>query len=194
LKRPITETVKKPVIKDNNHKDNNPSSHDRKAAADPNKSSASETPARSSSGHGLVTKPRENTQIKPAVSASPPDVSTRELQLLLGRFIAAYERGDLTGLMALFANQASAGGKRGKANIRREYENLFNNTGSRRISFNNMAWRRAGNIIRGDGQFIITTYVLDEKRPNRYSGKISFEVEQQGGRLLIRGFYHNLDS
>lgn len=136
----------------------------------------------------VETESRLKTQ--PTALTKQPDFSERELSLLLGRFVNAYERGDLGSFMALFSDQASASGKQGKANIRKEYAKLFNNTHNRRIDLNNIVWRRMGDTFRGSGRFFIQTYPSGERNPQKFSGKVSFIIEKQNGRLFIRGFYH----
>ncbi|MEZ5582111.1 MAG: hypothetical protein R3F37_04390 [Candidatus Competibacteraceae bacterium] len=123
-----------------------------------------------------------------------PIVSERELRILLGRLVSAYERGDLTSFMSLFSKQARVSGAKGKTSIQQEYKKLFYSTHYRRMNLKDIVWRPVGDIIRGDGRFYIEVRAQSEQRIEKHSGRVIFEVKQENGRLLIRGFYHHSDS
>ncbi len=120
-------------------------------------------------------------------------VSPAAVKVVLGRFIGAYERGDVTTLMALFTERARANTEVGKADIARNYQKVFQATQTRRLILSNLYWHREGTILRGKGDFSVKVQGWEERYPKIYSGTIRFELEKQNGELLIREVQHFTD-
>ncbi|MDS4021025.1 MAG: DnaJ domain-containing protein [Candidatus Competibacter sp.] len=124
----------------------------------------------------------------PAMGAMPDErePTDRELDDLIGRYTAVYLRGDVEGLMTLFAPGARGrnGGDRG--GIRQDYAALFGSHLVRRLELHDLRWdRRAGSATaaaryelwlrrRADGELIQLT------------GNIRFEAGKQDGRVFIQ--------
>jgi len=123
-----------------------------------------------------------------------PILSERELKILLGRFVRAYERGDLESFMQFFSEKARSGGKKGKHNIRKDYKKLFNNTISRRMRLNNIEWLSVGDVMRGRGRFSVEVHTRGKEYTEKRKGQVVFEVGQDNGRSRVHAFYYYPDS
>jgi curved DNA-binding protein CbpA len=122
-----------------------------------------------------------------------PIFTERELGILLGRFVRAYERGNLESFMRFFSKNARSGGKRGKHYIREDYKKLFDNTISRRMRFNNIEWLSVGNIMKGRGRFSVEVRTRGEEYAKKRKGQVVFEVGQENGRSIVHAFYYYPD-
>jgi DnaJ-domain-containing protein 1 len=131
----------------------------------------------------------------PAVPASiPPAISDHEIESLLGRFVTSYERGDLESYVALFDDRARTSDKEGKVAIRKDYANLFSSSQNRQISLKNIRWASEGDSARGEGGFALRIRTRDNPEVKTYSGTVRFELVKLENQLLIKGFFHDLDS
>lgn len=131
----------------------------------------------------------------PAVpDSSPPAISDRELEALLGRFVASYEQGDLESYVALFDDRARTSDKKGKLAIRKDYETLFSSSQNRQFSLKNIRWTREGESARGEGRFALRIRAQNEQEFKAYSGTVRFELVKLENKLSIKGFFHDLDA
>lgn len=138
-----------------------------------------------------------SAKIEAAPVAPPPvapAISDREIELLLGRFASSYELGDLDFFVALFDDKARTSDRKGKAAIRKDYETLFSSTQTRQISFKNIHWNREGETARGEGRFALRISTQNERELKAYSGTVRFELARMENKLLIKGFFHDLDA
>jgi hypothetical protein len=126
--------------------------------------------------------------------SSPPAISDRELESLLGRFVASYEQGDLESYVALFDDRARTSDKRGKLAIRKDYETLFSSSQNRQFSLKNIRWTREGESARGEGRFALRIRAQNEQEFKAYSGTVRFELVKLENKLSIKGFFHDLDA
>jgi hypothetical protein len=130
----------------------------------------------------------------PVVSASiSPAISDEELDSLLRRFVTSYEQGDLESYVALFDDQARTSDKNGKVAIRKDYETLFSSSQGRQISLNNIRWIREEDSARGDGRFALRIRAKNDREFKAYSGMVRFELVKLENKLLIKGFFYDLD-
>lgn len=131
----------------------------------------------------------------PAVpDSSPPAISDRELEALLGRFVASYEQGDLESYAALFDDRARTSDKIGRAAIRKDYETLFSSSQNRQFSLKNIRWTREGESARGEGRFALRIRAQNAQEFKAYSGTVRFELVKLENKLSIKGFFHDLDA
>lgn len=129
----------------------------------------------------------------PAVAPARRGVPGTELEFLVGRFVGAYEQGDLEGFLALLDEGVRTGEKTGKAAVRKDYEDLFRTTQNREMALKDMHWEGSGDAVRGEGRFSVRVLRRGERDYRRYSGAIRFDVAKRGGSLLIAGFFHTVD-
>ncbi len=122
------------------------------------------------------------------------DVMAPELDSLIGRYAGAYERGDLGGLMGLFATQARVNGNQDLGQLRRDYADFFSTTRARRINLRNLRWERHGPDASGQGRYELYAMRVDGAAHDRYQGNIRFDVQKQDGQLRIVGFHYDIQA
>lgn len=118
---------------------------------------------------------------RPAVAEAPAGVDP---DATLARFAATYERGDTSGLMALF-DEVAIGNAGGKPQIRRAHESLFRSTELRHIAFEKMSWAQEGDWLRGSGRYQATLMRKGEPRLETESGVVRIELLRRGDQALI---------
>jgi curved DNA-binding protein CbpA len=122
------------------------------------------------------------------------DVMAPELDSLIGHYAGAYERGDLGGLMGLFATQARVNGSQDLGQLRRDYADFFNTTRARRINLRNLRWERHGPDASGQGRYELYAMRVDGAAHDHYQGNIRFDVQKQDGQLRIVGFHYDIQA
>lgn len=150
------------------------------------------TIAASDKGRQTVTVGPSVQPASAVIAGDAPSISPQELENLTGHFTSAYERGDLTGFMALFSANARATGCDNLSEIRRDYADLFHASGSREIRLNDLRWSRRGGFASGDASVAVSVWQRDRSYVNRWAGTIRFEVQKLDGKVLITGLYHDL--
>ena len=142
------------------------------------------TPSLSSAGETEMQDPvvRQRQQ---------PRVSMADLRSLVGRFVDAYNRGDLESFMALFDRDARANRLTGKPAIRKDYGQIFRTTERRNLVFSGIRWQTRRESAYGNGGFRLQVQSRDESGWKDYAGRIRFEVTRRNGGVLITGLYHN---
>jgi hypothetical protein len=121
------------------------------------------------------------------IAALPTEPPTAVLQ----RFVVAYERGDLEGLMALFDEDARIE-RGGRARIRKDYEALFRDSEMRSLRLRDLRWSGDGELVRGEGAFVARVVRRGEDAMRDIGGSIRIELVKRGDRLLIIGLYHTV--
>ncbi|MDG4561590.1 MAG: DnaJ domain-containing protein [Candidatus Competibacter sp.] len=118
-------------------------------------------------------------------AASAETLVVEELDGLIERYTNAYRRGDLDGLMALFA--ADARGKNGSSRdgIRRDYGMLFDAHWVRRMLLRDLRWTRGGGSASAVGHYEVWLRRRDNGGSIQLAGTIRFEVRKRDGRLSI---------
>ncbi len=120
-----------------------------------------------------------------------PGMSIADLQSLVGRFVDAYNRGDLESFMALFDPDARANKLTGKSAIREDYGHIFRNTERRNLAFKGIRWQTRRGAAYGNGGFRLRVQSRDGLGVKYYVGRIRFEVATKNGGVVITGLYHN---
>jgi ketosteroid isomerase-like protein len=110
---------------------------------------------------------------------------------VLQRFVVAYERGDLEGLMSLFDEDARIE-RGGRARIRKDYEALFRGSEMRSLRLRDLRWSGDGELVRGEGAFVARVVRRGEDAMRDIGGSIRIELVKRGDRLLIIGLYHTV--
>ena len=118
-------------------------------------------------------------------AASAETLVVEELDGLIERYTNAYRRGDLDGLMALFA--ADARGKNGSSRdgIRRDYGMLFDAHWVRRMLLRDLRWTRGDGFASAVGHYEVWLRRRDNGGSIQLAGTIRFEVRKRDGRLSI---------
>ena len=103
-----------------------------------------------------------------------------ELNELIGRYTRAYERGDVQGILALFAESARSDRDR----VRRDYSAFFAKNDIRQLSLR-LQWNPQGASASGAGRYTLQAQQRDSGEAQQAEGAIRFKVRKQDGRVLI---------
>ena len=121
--------------------------------------------------------------------------STRITRDALGRllhdFVRKYQAGDLDQFISLFAENVQGNERRDRAQVRKDYEDLFQTTDVRRMRLIDVNWQPVSGAVQVWGRFEVTVRKNGEREVKTYIGKLKFHVEKQGARLLITRLYHS---
>lgn len=146
-------------------------------------------PVASTAASPLVSPPQPPAPgARPAPSArpKPPPISPAESASLLGRFIAAYNQGDLGTMRALFGPGNPA---------LNQYRDLFSRTAARQLAVSNFNWRFTPSGALGRGGLSLQLRHRGAIPDQSYTGSLELELgRQEGGRLYIKRVNHVLRS
>ena len=128
--------------------------------------------------------------VEAAPPPAPPPITESAAQFLLDQFTTAYARGDLPGLMRLFASDAT-NNRGGRDAIAYDYQELFDQTRKRQLLLQRQGWLQSGNTA--------TVLASFEARVTPAGGLISpsshdnirFDLGWENGSLRIRGVRHD---
>ncbi|NOZ53732.1 MAG: AAA family ATPase [Gammaproteobacteria bacterium] len=138
-----------------------------------------------------VEKTSGVTQITAVDAPSLNDtISQQALNGLLTRFTEAYEAGDVTQIMALFAAQARTNAHASRAGIESDYKGLFDTSASRQVAISALFWDKEGGFARGVGKYKATVVAKDHSIPSIFEGKLTLQVQRESdNKLKITRFY-----
>lgn len=125
----------------------------------------------------------------PLKAATVP-LSAEELAAVLARFQGAYEGGDMSTLVGLFARDARSDDAHDRDAIARTYQKLFNVTDTRHLTLKDMRWTEEGDAMKGDGQFGVTVREKGRDIESHYTGRIRLRIEKRDGKAVITQLEH----
>ncbi|NOZ53765.1 MAG: hypothetical protein GXP08_11625 [Gammaproteobacteria bacterium] len=134
-----------------------------------------------------------NNRDSAKISASIPDghITTAELNTLLSKFMQAYEAGDLTRLVSIFAENMRSNQETNLKNIEEDYRKLFHITDIRKMRISSVRWTETDKRQYGKGKFQLLVREKGAAKVTSYAGNISIDVEKNGQKLLIKTLnYH----
>lgn len=105
-------------------------------------------------------------------------LTSEEVQSLMSRYLAAYQRSDLNSTLALFG--AGASGR-----IRKDYATLFATHQILELRLQDLQWVYRGPSASGFGRYELWLQPRDRGGQRRVEGKIRFTVKKRGGKALI---------
>lgn len=140
---------------------------------------------------GMVTTPPAAEIAEPAsakLADSQASLPSPDPGKLLANFLDAYERGEVQSCMNMLDEglRTNAGGK---AELRREYEALFQNTDLRHVRILNINWSYKEGRIRGEGHYRDSLINKGETLLRMQSGQIRVEFVRRGEAALIKELY-----
>jgi len=119
-----------------------------------------------------------------------PVISQQALNELLTQFTEAYQAGDVTKVMSLFADKARTNDHATRAGIESDYRALFASTTSRQMAISGLSWEKDGSFARGVGEYKATIVSNNNPATNVFRGKLTLQMQQAGGdNLKITRFY-----
>ncbi len=124
------------------------------------------------------------TLMSVTAGAEEQDLTAGELESLMNRYTQAYQRGDLSGVMALFA--ASARGR-----IQRDYTTLFTNHAIRGFWLRDLRWAYRGQSASSSGRYELQLQRRDNGEQRQIEGRIRFTVQKRNGRVLIEAIQYD---
>ena len=143
------------------------------------------------SDNGSVNVATAEAPIDTSAVKPPPPLSEEELAVMLTRFQGAYEGGDMSKLVGLFARDAQSDEARDRDAIARTYQKLFNVTNARHLALKDMRWQEAGEeAMQGEGQFGVTVREKGRDIESHYTGRIRLRVEKRDGKAVITQLEH----
>lgn len=118
-------------------------------------------------------------------AADAGELTMRELEDLINRYSSAYQRGDLTRLMALFAPGARGKGGTSRAGIQLDYEALFSTHLVRRMELSDVRWQRHGSTASATARYALWLRQRSNGDQIQLTGAIRFTAIRQEGRILL---------
>lgn len=122
--------------------------------------------------------------LRPSVALGPEEARSAVI-----RFAELYQKGDIERFMQIFSADArSASGRR--AEIRRDYEELFRTTSSRKVELADFKWSFDQLSGRGDGAYYIRVHREGESGEEVFAGALRVDLVKHGNQVLISGLFH----
>jgi len=126
-------------------------------------------------------------------AAQSTAISKIEMQNVMTQFIQYYEKGDINGLMAMFAADAQTNDQTTPAGIRKDYQDLFNSTSSRQFSLSKLSWNdQKDGSVSGTGNFEVVVKANGSNTSNTYKGSIKIQAKRAKGKILLTRWLHNV--
>jgi len=145
-------------------------------------------PAKDGSAAGAEAPKKPAAEPRPS---GPPPLSPTDV---VNRLMQTYQSGDLDGLMSLFTRNAQINGGRGIAHIRSRYADMFSRLPERRLSIQNLSWRkgRDGRLV-GNGDIRVSARTGPQANWGDATGAITLELASAVGGYRIDKMIHRLD-
>ncbi|WP_455197573.1 hypothetical protein [Kaarinaea lacus] len=143
--------------------------------------------------HTTKAAPAPNKQAVDVASKSKPKHPTpAELQDLVTQYVTAYETGDVTELMHLFANATWTSSRTGLVEMKQNYQNLFSTTNGREMFVKNINWNFKDKKALGTGELILSYHTKDDQIVTQ-TGKIRFVATRHGDNVRFTQMFHIVD-
>jgi hypothetical protein len=139
------------------------------------------------------------TKAVPAMARQAVDVGSKskpkhptpaELQDLVTQYITAYETGDVTELMHLFANATWTSSRTGLVEMKQNYQNLFSTTNGREMFVKNINWNFKDKKALGTGELVLSYHTKDDQQIVTQTGKIRFVATRHGDNVRFTQMFH----
>jgi TolA protein len=125
-----------------------------------------------------------------AAKAKAATISPNALRVLTQLFESGYAKGDLDGLLALFAPGIRTNDQTSLNGVRGDYQALFSGTTERSFQFKNLRWENDVAYALGNGEYVSSIH-SERGIALQSTGKVTLQLEKQADRLLITRFYFN---
>lgn len=142
----------------------------------------------------IATRPvvaaREATAPYPQVASTTNPVaparapSTDEIEALFVTFVDSYDRGRLDAIAALFDDDAQSSERRGRAEIRRNYDELFRRSEWRRMKLTRVSWKHAGDVTHARAEAAVRTRWRDGREGEELIA-MDIDLARRDGRVVI---------
>ncbi|NMG56820.1 hypothetical protein GPA23_19795, partial [Aromatoleum aromaticum] len=125
----------------------------------------------------------------PAEAPVPAGLTISDAARVLDQFSSSYQLGDIDRFMQLFSDDARSEAGR-KAQIRKDYEQLFGSTDARHIELIDMRWSPDSVSARGEGGYLVRIRRQGDAGEEVFAGSIRLELTRRGQDVLISGLFH----
>ncbi len=139
------------------------------------------TPASLSARAGPAPTPQSTRESIPAAVK----LTDREVQTLIDRYTDAYRRGDLNGVMVLFAPGARGKGGSDRGSVRRDYGSLFAAFLIRRLQLNGLKWSLRGDRAKVSARYELWLRGRGDGQQTQWTGNIHFNLRKHQGQVMI---------
>ena len=119
----------------------------------------------------------------------PAKMTEQELNQFIGRFVEAYQKGDINNVMKLFARNARTNNRTTSDGIRADYIDLFKSTNFREMDIKSVFWEFDENFARGVGEYRARVNAAGANGSQTFLGKITMQVQRIGNDLQMTRFY-----
>jgi len=126
--------------------------------------------------------------VQPA-RVEPPKPSSRDANRLLGQLSRAYEDGDVQGMRALFASDAS-GPAGGREAILAEYRRVFASSSERSLSMRDVSWFTSGETFTIVATFEASVTEGRAGRVRKTRGDLRLDLRREGDHWEIFRMQH----
>ncbi len=129
------------------------------------------------------------------VSVSGRDATAMAPELLVMRYIRAWEKGDLEGLVRLFTLDGEVNGNRGREHIGQGYRRVFEATSSREFTLEQLKIVPLSDRgYRAWAQIAARVESAADGRETRFRGDMILDLVPKGRRLYIASMRHNIQA
>jgi hypothetical protein len=149
-------------------------------ASEPEESSA--PPRQQKSPAAVVAK---------ATPPAPQRITPATLATLLQTFISSYDAGNLDQLMSLFTEDAQTNARRSRAEIRKDYADLFRTTDLRGMKLRDINWKLSSGRAQGWGRFEVKVRQIGKQEVKIYVGQLKIDLQRRGPELRISRLIHS---
>jgi hypothetical protein len=129
----------------------------------------------------------ENINSRPA-RVSSDLITPKELQISLSGFLKAYETGNIKAMDKLFAKNIIFNKGTTKAEIRKDFIDLFSSSSKRKMNIRDIRWKYYKNQAKGIGT-MNAVIVESNKQKKLKNGKIQFVMKKINNKVLITHLY-----
>jgi len=129
--------------------------------------------------------PAPTPQSTPEPIPAAVKLTDREVQTLIDRYTDAYRRGDLNGVMVLFAPGARGKGGSDRSSVRRDYGSLFAAFLIRRLQLNGLKWSLRGDRAKVSARYELWLRGRGDGQQTQWTGNIHFKLRKHQGQVMI---------
>ena len=110
--------------------------------------------------------------------------STDEVEMVMVAFVDAFDNGKLEAITALFAEDAQTNAQRGRAAIRRDFDELFRRSDRRRMQYARVSWQRLGEQANARAEGAVRISWSDGREVEQRFA-MDMELVRRDGRVVI---------
>jgi hypothetical protein len=130
------------------------------------------------------------SQVSPTEGAVE-DINQLQLNALLDKLTAAYEKGNLQQLLSVLSKDIRSNDGSTRRDLKNGYRKLFNITDMRKMTISSVNWSKEDRLIHGKGEFRLSVREKGSDKVTAYGGTISLEVDDKGENAVITRLYYD---